>query len=989
MVLFSFLPNGVARAQEVFAVPPGASPEQARAIAEARARGGAPPNAAPAKPDDKKKDEAEKKEGDDKGKKDEEDKEPDSVKRPEKPPRPPDPREFDVKLDDRGRVPPFNFIGQPWPDVLQWLASISSRSLDWQELPNDYLNLTTQKSYSLDEVQNLINRHLHARGYTMLSAGEVMSVFKIEKLDPSLVPRVSEDELYDRSPYDFVKVSFELPEGVEIDKAKEDVKQVLSPNAKVFPLVTTKRLLVIDAVANQRLVSALLNEERVHQQGQIMPREFVLKYARAEQVMDTLYVVVGLDPKSRPTQMELRLQQQKMQLMMQMQQKGTDVASMLKKDGPPVFLAYNRQRNSILANAPPKEMRMIEQAIDYLDVPPIGGGIAGPDAATIGSKGGMRLEKYQLVTMDPAALQMTLEEIGNLDPRTQLSADTKAKMLFARATEADHKKIAALKDELDGTGRQLKVIWLPRRLPAGAVAGSIYNLMAGQDEEEEQQLPFYYYSRRNRNDDDKPKKGFRVDADIERNRLLLWANDAELAQVKQFLTELTQDAPSESGPRPVRVLEPGNDQQTARLLEHLRKAWPGLGDNELIIDDQRLDSESKKVRSDEDDASTKPAEDRAAFNRQPAWRLDPMVSGAPAHFAQFQLVAVQESTEAADTANLESAHPENDSKPESSEPAKRSPVTITVTPDGRLLVASQDIAALDRLEGFIDQLTPPGQRFKIFRLKYMKCYDVWYNLQEFYEDELKGDSGQILDWWGIVQDSGPKDKGLSLSKRSTLRIIYDPPTNSILVANASPSQLYEIEQLINEYDQPTSTDSIKSRRTSVVKIHYSRASTIAAAIKDVYRDLLSSKDKEFDSKDKKGQGSGSESVTVIRYDRSGGSDDGGQKTVPSKVGFEGALSIAPDDIANVLIVSAQEGAVFESVVEMIHALDEEARPRTAIEVHRVSGNISPKALQKALADSLGTPWPGGRPEKPEAQPKAEAKPKTENGKGEGGGEGGQ
>jgi len=117
-----------------------------------------------------------------------------------------------VALDAKGRVPPFNFIGQSWPDVLQWLANISKCSLDWQELPADYLNLTTQRSYALDEVRDLVNRQLHARGYTMLTGGEVLSVFKIEKLDPSLVPRVTEDDLFDLKPYDFVKVSFELPE---------------------------------------------------------------------------------------------------------------------------------------------------------------------------------------------------------------------------------------------------------------------------------------------------------------------------------------------------------------------------------------------------------------------------------------------------------------------------------------------------------------------------------------------------------------------------------------------------------------------------------------------------------------------------------------------------------------------------------------------------------------------------------------------------------
>ena len=129
----------------------------------------------------------------------------------------------------------------------------------------------------------------------MLVGGEVLSVFKIEKLDPSLVPRVTEDELYDLKPYDFVKVSFELPDGMEVDKAKDDVKQVLSPHAKVFPLVTTKRLLVIDAVANLRLVSALLNEERAVAGRPDRPRVFKLKYARAEQVVD-IYVLLGLDP---------------------------------------------------------------------------------------------------------------------------------------------------------------------------------------------------------------------------------------------------------------------------------------------------------------------------------------------------------------------------------------------------------------------------------------------------------------------------------------------------------------------------------------------------------------------------------------------------------------------------------------------------------------------------------------------------------------------
>ena len=355
------LPGRCAFAQEL-SVSPGqpVTREQAEAMMQAR-RGGPPPQAAAEQPKPDQKKEGEEKKDD--AKKDEKKEEDTSVKRPKTPPRVPDPRELEVKLDERGRVPPFNFIGQPWPDVLQWFANVSGTSLDWQELPDDYLNLTTQRTYTVDELRDLLNRHLQARGYTMLTGGEVLSVFKIDKVDPSLVPRAIEEELYDRKPYDFVKVSFELPEGMEVEKAKDDIKQVLSPSAKVFPLAATKRILVIDSVANLRTVSELLNQERLVRDGRIVPREFPLKHARAEQVIDVLYVMVGLDPKSRPTQMELQLQQQRLQIMAQMQQSGKDVSSMLNKDGPPVYLAYNRQRNSVMVNAPPEYMKIIEQAV--------------------------------------------------------------------------------------------------------------------------------------------------------------------------------------------------------------------------------------------------------------------------------------------------------------------------------------------------------------------------------------------------------------------------------------------------------------------------------------------------------------------------------------------------------------------------------------------------------------------------------------------------
>ncbi|MEZ6071585.1 MAG: hypothetical protein R3C10_15310 [Pirellulales bacterium] len=66
------------------------------------------------------------------------------VKRPEKPSQPADPAELKVRPDDDGKIS-FVFKGQPWADVLEWLADISQMSLEWQELPSGYLNLRARE----------------------------------------------------------------------------------------------------------------------------------------------------------------------------------------------------------------------------------------------------------------------------------------------------------------------------------------------------------------------------------------------------------------------------------------------------------------------------------------------------------------------------------------------------------------------------------------------------------------------------------------------------------------------------------------------------------------------------------------------------------------------------------------------------------------------------------------------------------------------------
>jgi len=228
--------------------------------------------------------------------------------------------------------------------------------------------------------------------------------------------------------------------------------------------------------------------------------------------------------------------------------------------------------------------------------------------------------------------------------------------------------------------------------------------MVGEEKkEDENDRPYWYYFSRGGQEEEKepnPHEGFRVVADVENNRLLLRANEAEMTEVRSLLAELGELPADGHGTRTVRFIEPGGDAARARLLEQIRRIWPAMGDNQLIID---APEKTKPATPDEekpaaDDSEDEPLSDRSASS-----------AGRPRRWmqlAQLQVPATNDSSP--------EAAPHPDSKP----PAPSS-VAITVTPDGRLMLSSPDTAALDRLEQLIGELTPSERRFKVFRLRYV------------------------------------------------------------------------------------------------------------------------------------------------------------------------------------------------------------------------------------------------------------------------------
>jgi type II secretory pathway component GspD/PulD (secretin) len=1173
-----------------------------------------------------------------------------SVKRESEPPEPGDPKELEVKPDEKGMVE-FNFANQKWLGVLEWLARISNMSLDWQELPGDYLNLTTQRKHTVRETRDLINCHLLERGYTLLPVGDRLLVAKIDKLNPSLVPRVRPEELAERDPYEWVKVSFRLDWMLAEDAVKE-YEPMKSPHGKLTALTATNRLEAMDAVKNLQDIYEVLQEEQLGKGDQGLVRVFHLEHTSAESVVEQVRELMGLESKSSSsskgppgpmTPDQMRAAAEAMKHAQEAAKKGGAPS----KPTPKIQLIANKQENSILAVAPPDKLAIIEQAILALDVPrdhrgfrdramirvevyflesiepepliktleelgdfdyytrlqadkennaiiayasladqltigeliaKLDQGSRGPEVIQLetlraesaarsiafimlgqkeeeeesrsrsrgsyfspydyfrsrssssrrsddekdqfrvdadtktnslylwcnqfelakvedildslrqsqgkgGGGGEYSVQVYRLVSLDPEPFVKTLEEMETLGFRAKLEIDEENNTIIANATEADHAKIRDLIEKLDGSTREVHVIPL-RRLEADYVAGTIKYLMAGKEDKEQSgySRSYYYYdfyAPQPSRGKEKASDEFRVDADVEYNRLLVWANEIEYDEVMNLLVKLGEIPPEGGNTSTIRVLDVVPGPEREKLLERILTVWPSLAPNLLIPPEEpegdESEEEEKREEAAEDESEEKassksrpataagasaPAgglklvESRSEGSRavvgepgRPVFQLalleqetgesgagspsgespeqealqpetleeskdQPASEASPAEPSKEseapleeesiteetpvaaepqpqqeagQAEASQEAMEAQPTPSAEPNGASPEAAPKSDQPASATapadgaatppPISITEAPDGRLIITSQDTKALDELEELIGRLSPQRKEYEVFKLIHAEAYWVKWNLEDFFEEEEKSDtSSSRYDYyyWGYPSSSGSKDTSRRLSRRRPLRFISDDDTNTILVQGATPDQLATIGELIELYDQRPSMDSESARRTEVFLIRYSEADVVAEAVKEVYRDLLSDRDKALASNrpDQQQRQESRYSYTYVF------GDEEGERKMPR---WKGYLSIGIDSLSNTLIVSAPE-FLFRDIEKLITELDEAAKPSDSVGLVQLGKGVSASVVQEALGKVLSESAAGGKRAQAGAETPGQNGPRRSNGR---------
>ncbi len=921
---------------------------------------------------------------------------------------------FKVRPDADGMVQ-FQFEGAPWPALIDWLSDVTGMAIDWQELPGDFINLKTQQKYSIAETRDLINRHLLARGYTLLQDGELMVVVKTAGINTGIVPRVDPAELAKRMPHDFVKVSFEL-EWLLAEEVATELKPMISSNGQLLALKTTNRLEAIDVARNLQQVYEVLRAEQSAESHERQMRDFKLEYVRAAYVKEKLEQLLGIASKQSQMPMSPEQQQQMMMMQQQMQQQmqqGGQPSPPGRKETE-VKIVVNEQRNSVLVMSSPDKMVAISEAIRLLDVRD---DRAGSLDQVIGS-----IRTYRLATLNPKDVVDVLMETGALDPETRLKTDEKSSAIIVTGPPWDHMTVEKLIKKLDGSPRNFKVVRLRRRR-ADQVATTVDSLMVGpqEDTKKNQRRSWYYddwFGNRNQ-DDDKSKDRFRVAADVEHNWLMLWCNEQEHERVLELLGQLGEIPDRSGNGSQVRVIDAIPAERVDELLERVQKAFGPLAPNPVVLPPPVVVPEAKP------EAADKPGTDEARRQtpaEEPKKSDNAAVSATLGALAdtdvEQQFVSERRTTEVADVAVAdvaavdgvdsstrlvgEDAKEEGNAKvsaaidtdinsganakiePEpapawesragratpadsdnsaelrsTDQPADRPPIHVTRTPDGRIVIHSADPAALDIFEELIDEFRPENKDYTVFHLKYATASWVRLQLLDFFEEEEKdeddSDSWRRFFYFGESEEKEKKTP-LGLSERRPIRFISDLDTNTIVVRNATTDQLATVEELINLYDVPEPQNKEKARHTKLVYVKHSKASKVAEQIKDAFRDLLSGNDKAFQQQPQQGGGE----QPPQRSSGGGGMSSGlafgeGDKKTQSdtQASFKGKLSIGVDDDTNTILLSTDGEKLMQIIVAMITELDKAAKPADDVRVVQLKGGVgAARPVQDAIRKTL-------------------------------------
>lgn len=874
----------------------------------------------------------------------------------------------------------FNFRYAPWETVLEWFAEQAGLSLELTNTPPGTFNYTDPHAYTPSEAIDLLNSVLLTKGYTLVRHRRMLMVLNLEDgVPPNLIETVPVDELDQRGRYEIVSALFRLDK-ISAEDAEREVRKLLGPQGEIIALPKTQALLITETSGRLRVIRELLEdvEEPAEQEEQEI-NEVPLEHALAEEVLLVIRQLMGLpEDRNAAPDGSLRI--------------ATDAL------GTRLFVAGDEEK-----------VQKVKDILKLVDVP------SGVDG-TPGVVESPQLEVYSITAADPESVLKVMQTLMAGESGVRLDIDPKTGSLVALARPSQHATIKATIDQMQRDGRMIEVIQLNVVDPQLAVL-SINKLFGAAGEEGgNQRAPMVDA------DPVSGQLLVRgTESQIEQIRTLLrkmgegdFDDDSAYAQAQRGnvrMVPLTGGAAREALKQmemiwptmrrnKIRVVTPSAAVREMRSSDLQEEASSGAAAdrlqpppdlnrlNELFrrfeirprqpapsSEDRRSPAQENAPQGDAEDEeagnqSTNKADTRSESGDQRAYRSAESAfryAAAQTLFVQTNAddaSAEQQNDEASGepptpTANADRAAGAEEDGQQDGDPVNRAGADIIVAPGpGGILIASEDLDALDEFEQVLQTLASrgaTGREYTVFYLKYARAEVAAELLTQILGGGTGGGSANgegpgllgdlasaaLGDTGGGLVGSllGLGGGGGAISTSGSVTMVADQRLNA-LVVQANPSDLDLVEQLLQVIDQEASPEDVQTfARPRLIPVYYTSAEEIAGVVRQVYAERLAGA-----GGNTRRQPSPEEFIRALRG-RRGGSSRSAQDE-------QQKMTIGVDPRSNSLVVSAPE-PVFEEVRALVEQLDQAGAEETETVRVVTLKSASPELVQKAIVSITG------------------------------------
>ncbi len=336
--------------------------------------------------------------------------------------KPADAKPADVKLK-------FNFVHQPWMDVLEWFADEADLSLQMDAPPAGTFNYRDTRYYTPAEAIDLMNRVLILKGYTLVRSERLLTLMNLEdEIPPQLVEFVSLADLDKRGSFEIVKCLFHLSKMDPAD-AETEIGKMIGPQGKVIAFPSASQILVTETAGKLRTIREMIEQVENPELGKAVKiLEINLKYVGPEEVMAIARPLLNIEEDANANDK--------------------------------IRIAVDPFTSRLFATGERDLIRQLEEIVPMVDREAKQG-----EGAVLGALEQPQLMTYQVGKADPAQVLQVLQTLLAGLPDVRLTIDPVTNKVVALARPTEHATIVATLKQLEGDADQIEVIQLYKMDP--------------------------------------------------------------------------------------------------------------------------------------------------------------------------------------------------------------------------------------------------------------------------------------------------------------------------------------------------------------------------------------------------------------------------------------------------------------------------------------------------------------------------------------------